>query len=1140
MKMKKLISMTLVITLILGLFLQLNVVNAEEIQMRPLPEVGQVISGFRAEELGYMEIINAKTVLFEHVKTGAKLLYIQSKDIDRSFSIAFRTPAVDNTGVNHILEHASVSGSKKYPVSNILFTITNQTYCTYINAFTAPTVTTYPVSSMSEEQLLRLAEVYLDCVYYPLVYTDRNIFLREAWRYEMKNADSPLEISGTVYNEMKGSLGNISTAALYNVLDTLYPDSIQANVSGGDPDEIVNLTYDQLIKTHQTYYHPSNSLMILYGDLDYTKFLKMIDEEYLRNFDRKDIEIDYGVVEPKSEKTERTYRFPVSANTNTANAAHIDYAYAITGASEEELIGLSILSFVLNQPSSPLQKAFKEKQIGGSLTVSLTDSFVQPVLEFTVENTDESKKDEFKKLVDSSINDLIKDGFDKDLVKATLSAILLNYSTLTETENLGVNLSATLSVMWANTGSVNFYNNLIKNINNISDKIDDNYLEKLAEKYIQNNNHAALVTTVPEAGLAERLAEQQRTYLDELKASMSEEEIENIVKATKAYNEWNSSTETDPEIIEKLQAVKVSELPVEVKDYNISEKKLSDGVRMLSTAADVAETGITALMLDTSAVPVEKLHYLQLYSGLLGRLDTEQYSKEQLNTLIMRHLGGSAFSLTTIPQYSNWDEFTPVLTISWLGLMDEYADQIGLVKEILLNTKFTDTDTILSIVRQQITSLKNTFETSPVNLMLFRNISNLNDCYNYESYISGLEYYYFLTQLEQLLQTEPDVVLKELESIHQLVLNRTNMITMFAGNQNNIETYEKEMKKLIDALPAKETEKQDYSKIPVPAKREAVIMNTSVQYNMISADYESMGTAYSGKFIPLGSLIYEKFVTPKIRFGYGAYDNIVNFDQSAFMLISYRDPNIKETFDVYQELPDFIRNLDITQDELDRYILKAFSTYSKPKGELSGALTAMNNYLMGKTPDYTLKLLEEIKSTTVQDLKDCAPMFEKLLANGNVTTVGSSEKVEANKDLYNSIISFGSQQSDEPLTREQFFELILSDVNEPLETAKQLGLLQGDGQGNYYLDEKITREQLAVILNRLARMYGIELTAENADIADKEDISPWALSSVQRIVASGLSVLDDNGNFNPKGYVTRSFVEKIITEIMVIMSGVQN
>lgn len=1136
--MKKVLSFTLALVLLLSMCLQLTAVNAASTDLKPLPQIGEVISGFETISINDMDLINSKTVLFEHKKTGAQLLYIQSNDIDRSFDIAFKTPAVDDTGVNHIMEHISVSGSKKYPLKNVLFTIANQTYSTFINAFTYPTITQYPVSSMSEEQLLKLADVYMDCAYNPSVYDDKNIFLREAWRYEMADADAPLTISGTVYNEMKGALGNISSAARNNVMDVLFPDSVQSNISGGDPEKIKDLTYEQLINTHQTYYHPSNSLMVLYGDVDYSKFLKMIDDNYLSEYDKKNIDVDDGKITPLQKRSEKTFKFPVAAASNTTNAAQIDYAYALTDVPEEDLVGLIILTTILNQDSSPLKQAFMGKQIGGNLYVELNNSIAQPVLTFSVQGADEKKANEFKILLDDCISDLVKSGYDKELVDATISAVLLSNSNITESGNLGVNLSTSIAMMWANSNNMYYLSNLLQNINNISKKVSNNYMEDLTTRYIQSNNHAALVTTVPEAGLAEKQSEQNQQYLAGLKASMSTQEIEKIVSDTASYNAWNNeqADQEDQKILKDLQVVKVSDLPVEVKKYEIKDTPSTDGMRILSATANVGETGLTSLAFDTSSVPVEKLHYLMLYSGLLGKLDTEKYTREQLNTKIMRYLNGTSFALSTLPE-EDWDEFTPLMVTSWMGLMNEYDEQLDLVKEILLNTKFDDVDTILSFVKQQITSLKSQFVNNPVSLLINRNLALSNNCSNYSSYISGLDYYNFLVQLEQLLQADPNTVLTELDSLHKLVLNRTNMITMFSGNEDSIKKYEKSIKTLTDALPVKAISAQDYSKLPAPAQREGIAMDTPVQYNMISANYEDMGIEYSGKYIPIGSVINENYITPKIRFGYGAYDNIVDFGVTAFMLVSYRDPNIKETFDVYKGLPEFVKNIEITQEELDRYILKAFSAYSSTIGELNGSSSEINNYLMGKTTEDRLKLLREIKSATVQDVKNSAVIFENFLKNGAYSTVGSAEKISANKELYESIISFGQDNTDESLTRAQFCELMLAGVPNPVEVAKQQGLLLGDGKGNYNEDGKLTMEQLAVIVSRLVAMNGTQLSGDEVIIADDANISSWAKSSVKALVDSGIMKLDSKGNFNPQGEVTASAVQTLMVDLISKLSG---
>jgi hypothetical protein len=692
--------------------------------------------------------------------------------------------------------------------------------------------------------------------------------------------------------------------------------------------------------------------------------------------------------------------------------------------------------------------------------------------------------------------------------------------------------------MWSNYNNVDYYNNILSGIKEISVKANNNYLEDLTAKYIQKNNHAALVTTVPETGLAEKQAAQQEKALADLKASMSEQEIKKIVSDTKSFNEWSqrSDDKTEQKIIKDLQAVKISELPVEVKDYNIRETTITDNVRILTVDADVSETGYTMLLLDTSSVPAEKLHYLKLYSILLGQLDTELYSKAELSNQVLKLLNGTSFYLTTMPT-KDWSKFTPYINISWFGLMDEYTDQLSLVREMLLNTKFTDTDTISYIVKQQIASLKNQFTNNPISLLLNRNLAVTNDCMNYSSYLSGLEYYDFLVDLAQKLQSDPNTVIKELESIQDRVLNKTNMISAFAGSKKGIEKFESSIKSIINALPAKPITAQDYSKLPKPAPNEAITLDTSVQYNMISATYEDMGIKLNGKCIPIGLFISDNYITPKLRLEYGAYSNIVEFGNTAFCMLSYRDPNIKETFEVYVGLPEFIKNSNITQEELDRYILKAFGARTATVGELGGATNAISQYLMGNTTEDRLQLLSEIKSTTVQDVKDMASAFENLLKKGTRSTVGSSSKIAENKSLYDSVISFGQEQSNEALTRSQLMEMLVQGVSDPVEYAKQSNLLQGDGKGNYYENEKVTKEQLAVIINRVALMYGLQLSPNDTAIADMSSISSWAKDSVKALVASGIAQLDDEGKFNPKSDVTASDVQAFINGLNTKLSG---
>lgn len=1135
--MRKVVSLALSAVLLLGVLLSPAAVFAADDGLVPLPEAGDIISGFKVTETGEIGLVNARTVLFEHIKTGAKLYYIQNRDIEKSFTIAFRTPAVDDTGVNHILEHVVLHGSEKYPLDDVAFVLMNQTYSSYVNAFTAPTFTAYPVASMSEDQLLRLADVYLDCVYNPMVYKEKNIFRREGWRYEIQDADGPLTINGTVYNEMKGNLSNITQAAYNNTLKTLFPGSPQSNISGGDPENIRNLTYDQLIETHRAYYHPSNSLMILYGDLDYTRFLRLINDGYLSRYERMDIDIDYGKVGPFEKKAEARFPFPAAAASNTKNAAQIDYAFVLNDITMDDLYGISAIAALLNDDSSPLKKAFSENQIGGSIYVGLNTSTIQPALIFTAASADESKAEEFRALVDGCLSDIVKKGFDEELLDAMLSRQLLNYSVITEQQHLGVNLSVSLSLMWANHDDLDYYSDMVGYIRNLADKLGTGYYEGLAEKYILNNNHAALVTTYPEAGLAEKQEAELRQYLDGLKASMSAYEIEKLVNDTKAFNEWNSrdaGTEMQ-ELIEVLQAVKAADLPVEVREREIKEAKGPDGERFVTATADVGETGLTGVMFDTSAVPAEKLHFLRLISDLLGRLGTEKYTREQLSTLVMRHFAGASFTLDTIT-YKGSGKFTPVLATSWLGLMGEYGDQVELLKEILLNTDFSDSSTVLAIIRESIANMKQSITFEPLNILMMRNMAVADDSSNYRNYVHGLDYYNFLVQLEQVMQTQPEAVIAELESVHRLAVNRTNMIVAFAGNENGIGVFKDKIGDLVDALPAEEIVPQDYSALPKPARREAITLDTTVQYNMLSAGNDEMGIEYNGKFIPILQMVNDTYLLPALRYQNGAYSVIASYDGHSLRLASYRDPNITRTYEIFAAIPEFLRNAAITQEDLERYILNTFGARTLPTGELSSAYGSIVDYLTGWSAEDSMKLLNEIKSATVEDLEEAAVLFEKLLENGTYTTVGSASRVSEEIALFESVIAFEQQtDTDEALTTAQFIEFVLQGIPNPLDVAKQAGLLRGDGKGNYMEGEPLTRERLAVFLVRIAAMNGIQLDGIDADIADCDDISQWARDSVEALVGLGIMGLDENGCFNPGDAVTLSDVNNAIYALTALL-----
>ncbi len=1100
--------------------------NSTKSKQINLPKINEVIYSFRVINIDEINIINSKTIIFEHEKSGAKLLYIKNDDKNRTFNIAFKTPTNDNTGVNHVLEHIVVSGSKKYPFKNILFTILNQTYSTFINAFTSYNFTAYPVASMSEEQLLKLTDIYMDCTFNPYIYEDNKIFKREAFRYEKTDKNSPLNINGTVYTEMRGTTSDIQTASYYNTLNALFPNSIIPNISGGEPKCIPNLTYEYVLETHSKYYHPSNSLIILYGDLDYKKFLELINN-YLLKYDRKEIKIETGAITPITKLVNKTYDFPVSATTNTKNTSQIDYSYAFTNLSEEDIIGFTLLANILNSDSSPIKQAFRKVDIGGNIYISFNYTYAQPVMTFSVQSTEENQKETIKKLIDEIILDISKNGFDNELVDAIISNTIISNSMITEVQNLGRDIASSLSSWWATYNNTKYFNIYTENIYNISNK-SSSYFKDIIKKYILNNKHSAIIATVPKAGLLEQKEEEFKQALINKENSMTEEEIEQLINDTLEFNKWNCiEVEQD---VNALQVITIAELPEEMKEY-IVEDKVIDNIRYVTAEANINKISKIEFSFDTSNIPAEKLHYLNLFANLLGKISTKQHELSNLNILATRYLNDLIFNINTYVRKDE-KEYNPYLQISWLTLDIECNIGMELVKEILFDTKFENTDELLNMVKYLKSIYRGNFTQNPLSIIISRNVSSYNNEFNYLEYVKNIPYYKFLDEVEELLKNSKEVVVSELNFIRDTILNKNNLIIKFAGNKNNINSFYNEVKTITDILPNNKIIKQDYSNLPRPSKQEGIVLDLEVQHNIISINYEDIGKKFNAKYIPLILATSENYLVPKLRYQNGVYSNIEEVTEDFILMATYSDPSIKETFDIYEKLSEFLDSFNITQQELDRYILKAFGNFTIPSGELKGAVKAIGEKIENVTSEDKLKFLKEIKSAIIDDFKELSEIFSKLPSNGSYATIGSLNKLN---DFYTDIVIIETQSlQDETklITKKELISLILGNTENAWEVAIAQGIIVSDNN-NYGEDELTTKQYLVTILSRILKLQGIyqHIPTQIVDISDVNLISDDALEYVNIFIGLEIIHLDESGNFNPNEELTISNIYNIINKL---------
>ena len=964
-----------------------------------LPGVGGSVHGFTVIESGSFDLLGVPATLLEHDQTGALVYCIQSSDVNRAFSITFRTPALDNTGAPHVFEHITISGSDKYPSSSLFFPLLNQTYNTFINAMTGNCFTIYPMASLSEEQLFKLADVYLDGVFHPMLYRDERLRRREAWRYELPDAESPLTLTGTVYNEMKGAR-TIDRVAYLNLQNALYPGSIVGNDAGGDPAYIPDLTYEQLLSFHDAYYHPSNAFVVLYGDLDFTRFLEMLDASYFSQYDRKDVAIETGAIPPQDGLAIASRPFPVETNANTADGSYVQYGFVANGATKEDAFGLNVLASILSHESSPLVNAVREALPNAAFAAYVDSSTPEPIIVFEVSGVNSEDAEAFQTVLDGALRRIMQEGLSQETAEAILASTKFSVLVMAETPNLGPQVAISLGSLWGMDGNYNYYNDYLAALDGLQALTDTAYYTDLLDAYVLQNAHSALVCTYPEAGLAE---EQEQALADRLatyKASLNAEEIQGLVHATAEMQAF-SEEEAPPEILKSLQAVTVDTLPEEIERYEVTDEVI-DGVRRVTAPVQVGQIGYTSLVLDTASIPAEDLHYLSLYTSLLGMLDTASHTREELSTLNTRYLNG--LSVGAGMQERLGMTYAPVLGASWLGLTEDYETAVKLTREILFETKFEDVAVIQSQIAAMLNSARQMAAMAPFQYQIHRASAAFRAEGVYANYLSGIDSYRALAAMSGLMQTDPAQVTAKLEAIQQALYSKDNAMALFVGNEEGLASFDTHIGLFFDGMPSEARDAADYSGLPVPGLREALEVDSAVQYNLIYAPLETLGVENSGSLAPLNQILYDAYLTPKIRYGLGAYDSITMLNRDGILLCSYRDPSIAETFAVYEGLPEFLRNVALSQEDLDRYIISAYSAYALPTGKLNGASSAISLYLAGRSQDEKLARMQEMKAFTIDTLREMIPAFEALLEKGVRSTAGGAAAIEAQRELYDVVL----------------------------------------------------------------------------------------------------------------------------------------
>ncbi len=1131
--------------------------------------VGDTESGFTVTRVDPYDLIGADVFTFEHDKTGAQVLFIKNEDNNRLFTIGFHTPAEDDTGTPHVFEHSTLDGSKKYPYATMFFSLSNQTYNTYMNALTSGLgYTYYPHASMSEDQLLATTDFYVDSVFNPTVMEDKSIFEEEAWRYSLASLDADLKYEGTVYSEMTSSY-DITRAHSQNEVRSAYPGSLFGNSTGGNPVYIPDMTWESIKDFHDRYYHPSNSVTILYGNIEAPeKFLSLLDG-YFSAYDKKEFIFDDPGVTATESGTFR-YTFPAAADTDTDGGSLISIVWPLEGATEEQMDVLDLLTTVLASSASPLSEKLRERLPNAEVSTYVNTGSTGYALDLYATNVNPGDETILQEIMKDVFAEIAEKSFDEELIASVAHTEQMNELLATESSTIGLDLAGTVFYYFFLTDTPYHFTERVYTTEKFESYNAGPFADTVKSLLMGDDTVAVTVVTSPEAGGKEAREAAVAEKLAAIKASMTQEELQAIVDATAARAETGETdTEGFQAALRSLQAVNVDTLPEEVREYPMTDTTDEKGIRRIWAEASSEGLGVGYLLLDAAGIPQEDLLWYRLYVQLLGSVDTVNYDRTSLANAFSRYLYN--YSSNTAYYTPDGVNGHPYLRINFFALNEEMDEAYALLNEVLFNTDYTKVDQVKDRVTALRTALKNSLSQTPLYPAYYTAVSRFSPSMAYVNYTQMIPYYQFLVEAEALIASDPDAVVAKLQGIADMMHRYRGAVSGYCGSKEGMEAHTAAADAFFAGLDDGENAPQTYDFGEV-TKAEAIIMDTGNNFNVTAASWEEVGMEeFSADFEVINTLVTDAYLLPRLRDQYGCYSTYATALDDGLMVYSYADPNVGKTYEVYAGIGDFLESAAVDQETLNGYILSAYSSYTASDGELNGAYSAMTDLVNMETAQDTLEYMRQVKSVKSETVASYADAFRKLCQNGGNATAGSASSINAEADIFRNItnpfgavdatqVAFEDLPEDHPdyaavrYVYENFLMAPLGEtvfgVDQPAAFGEFAGAIYGalgggaDMQADAVaylagfgilpadkpLESTMTREELCVYTACLLEAFGVPVETET-DIGtcpDAAAVTEGYAPYIAICLDYGMIAPDAEGNLRPQDTATRGEAANVI------------
>lgn len=952
-----------------------------------------------------VEDVQSDGFILRHKKSGARIAILSNNDDNKVFYIGFKTPPEDETGVPHIIEHTTLCGSKKFPVKDPFIELAKGSLNTFLNAMTYPDKTVYPVASCNDQDFKNLMDVYLDAVFNPNITKYEEIFKQEGWHYELTGKDDELKINGVVYNEMKGAYSSPDEVLSSQIYRSLFPDNTYSKDSGGNPEYIPKLTYEAYLDFYHKYYHPSNSYIYLYGDMDVVERLEWLDKEYLSLYDYKKVNSEINKQPAFDEIKNVEAQYSITMDDSQENKTYLSYNRVVGDSLDEMLYqAFDVLDYALvSSPGAPVKQALIDAGIGDDVYGLYDAGILQPVFSFVAKNANASQADEFESIIENTLKEVVKTGINKEALLAGINSSEFKFREADFGQfPKGLLFGLNCLDSWLFDDMKPFIHlECLGTFAKLRKAVDTDYFEKLIQEYLLDNTHGSSVTVKPKRGLGNEREEALAKELSDYKASLSDEEIKKLIEDTEHLKKYQEEPSSD-EDLRKLPMLTRADMKKNAMPFSNIEDELLD-VKVVRH--DIESNGIDyiSFLFDAGDFAQSELGYLGFFTNALGLVSTEKYSYTDLANATNIYTGGISTGTASHPDIKDRNNFVFKFEVKLKVLEKNLDKALELMEQMLLSSDFTDTKRLGELVAQIKARLQANLSSSGHLVAAMRSMSSFSRYALYQDELKGIAFYRSICRIEKKLSESPKSVSDKLAAIAKKLFARNRMLISFTGNNEAYGNAKPSLEKVIAGFN-KMSAVGNQAEVHFNTAKEAFIDASQIQYVAKTGDFICEGYEYTGALRLLRIILSYDYLWINVRVKGGAYGCMNTFLRSGeSYFVSYRDPNLSDTLDVYDRIPEYIKSFSPDERDMTKYIIGTFSALDTPMNPEAKGSRSLSAYLEGITYEQIQKERNEILNAQPEDIRRLADLVEAVLKKDSICVIGNENMIKESAGLFENV-----------------------------------------------------------------------------------------------------------------------------------------